>query len=499
MHRQPLDRTPVLVGVGRLTQRVEEPGGGMDAVDLMAEAVQHALDDAGAPGLGPRVQLIAAPRGTWRCTDPCRVIAERIGARSARTIVAEVGVLQQSLLTHACELIASGAIEAAIVCGAEAKYRAVVASRAGVAATDQPGPESEADEVWRPDGQLVTAFDFERGIVMPAVQYALIESAHAGRGEWTVEERRRRLGELWSGYASVAATDPLAWDRSDPGADAIAGVSDDNRMVAFPYTRLLCSQWNVDQAAALLLSSASLAQQLGIDPQRCVYPVAATEANAMIPMPQRREIHRWPTFRIAAARALELANTTLDDIDLLEIYSCFPSAVQVQMSELALTDARPLTVTGGMTFGGGPLNNFVLQSTVSMAQRLRDGSGATTGQVGQVGMVTSVSGLLTKPGVAIWSSISPKHGFRSIDVTAEALQKTPTCPMSTQERGTATVIGSTVSYVRDEQPRAIAVLELTDGSRTVASTDVPDDIELFTTTDPVGQRVNVLMPGVFAG
>jgi acetyl-CoA C-acetyltransferase len=483
---------PVLVGVGRLTQRAEEPGDGLDAVGLMTEATRIALTDAGSSKLAARVGLIAVPRGTWSCTDPARVVAERIGAAAARSVASEVGVLQHSLITMACEQIASGEIDAAIVCGGEAKHRAMRALLAGVAVDEEPGPAAPPDGTLRPDGELVSSFDIERGIVMPAVQYAMVSSAYAHAAGWTPDEHATRLGALWSHFAQAAARDPQAWDRTAPDADAIVTPSERNRMVATPFTKLLCSQWNVDQAASLVFASERLARELGLDPAHALYPVSSVESNAMIPLPQRRDIHRWPAFRLAAKRALGLATLALDDIDALELYSCFPSAVLVQMNELGLQTNRALTVTGGMTFGGGPLNNFVLQSTVAMAEVLRS-TDATTG------LVTGVSGHLTKPGVTVWSTDASPDGFASDDVTADALRATPTRPLAIDETGSATIVGATVSHGRDEPARAIAIVELEDGSRTVASSEDPDDVRRATTTDVVGGRVDLTGPGAFRG
>jgi acetyl-CoA C-acetyltransferase len=481
---------PVLVGIARLTQHVQTPGDGLDAVDLMSEAARAALDDASAPGLAKRVGMIGVPRGMWRCTDPARVIAERIGAPSARTVSAEVGVLQHSVITRACERIASGEIDAAIVAGGEARYRHVLASKAGVEATEHPGPESPPDEVWRPDEPVVSAYEFERGIVMAPVQYAMISSAVVHARGWSYAERRAFMGDLWTSYAAVAAADEHAWDRSQPDAEMILTPSADNRMVSFPYTRLLCSQWNVDQAAALVLASSDVADELGVPTDRRVYPVAAAESNAMVPMFTRVEVHRWPAFEHASRAALGLAGAGIDDIGLLEIYSCFPSAVVTQLDVLGILHRRPLTVTGGMTFGGGPLNNFVLQATVAMGERLRGGDADR-------GLVTGVSGLLTKPGLHVWSTSPSPDGFRAVDVTADALRDTAARPMATDERGPARIMAATVTYDREQPPTARAVLELDDGTRTVASSANEADVELVQNSDPIGARVNVPGPGRF--
>lgn len=479
---------PVLVGAARITQRAR-PGEGVDAVGLMTRAVEAALSDAASSRLRNRIGMVAVPRGMWRCADPGRAIASSIGAGEARTIVAEVGVLQHSLITAACEAIATGEIDAAVICGGEARYRHVQAGRAGIPIHEHDDSARPPDGILRPEGQVVSSYDVERGIVLPAVQYAMIGDAYAHAGRWSPTEHRARLGALWSLFADVAARDPHAWDRSAPDAETIVTPSENNRMVALPYTRLLCSQWNVDQAAALVLTSASVARDAGVPEDRFVFPVAGVESNAMIPMPQRAEIHRWPAFRIASERALDLAALRLGDVGSLELYSCFPSAVLVQMNELGLTADRSITVTGGMTFGGGPLNNFVLQATVAMAEQIRAGRETT-------GLVTGVSGLLTKPGVTVWSATAPES-FQSDDVTEGALRETATRAIALEERGPATVIAGTVSYERDRAPRAIALVEGADGSRAVTSSQDGDEVDAFSNADSVGLQVELTGPGTF--
>ena len=154
-------------------------------------------------------------------------------------------------------------------------------------------------------------------------------------------------------------------------------------MLAFPYTKLHNSQWNVDQAAGLILCSVAVARELGIARERWIFPLAASESNAMSVVSARAELHRNYGFHYAGKRALELAGKSPGDVGYMELYSCFPQAVRVQLEEIPVDAGRPLSVTGGMTFGGGPLNNFVLQATVKMAQLLRSHRGENrTGDIG---------------------------------------------------------------------------------------------------------------------
>ncbi len=292
----------------------------------------------------------------------------------------------------------------------------------------------------------------------------------------------------------MAATNPEAWDRSAPGADEIAVASADNRMIASPYTKRLCSQWNVDQGAALLLTSVGAAERAGVPRERWVFPVAAAGSQAMIPLPCRASIERSPATALVGECVLELADVGLGGVAHLDIYSCFPAAVQVQARELDLPIAgsldRPLTVTGGMTFAGGPLNSYVLHSTAAMADALRADPGSR-------GLVTSVSGMLTKPGMALWST-EPGPGFRIGDVTDQALAATETRPLDADATGDGRVVAHTVVHDRGVPARLVALVELVDGRRTVAVDPDPDRAAASVAVDLVDHPVHLPAAGVLA-
>ena len=274
-------RTPVLVGVGSITQPNDDrdPADLLEPVDLMVAAVRAAADDAHAPGLLSDVELIAVPKGIWGYQDPGRLVAERIDAQAGPgPVLAEVGILQQTLIDQACAAIAAGDLQVAVICGGEARNRAVRAARAGAEASEveAPGPP---DDLQLPAGEIITGVEIERDLAVPAHQYALVESVLRHVDGLSAEQQRARLGALWGRFARVAADNPGAWDRTAPGADDIAIASPDNRMIASPYTKRLCSQWNVDQGAALLLTSVAAAERAG---------VPASDGCSRWPPPARR-------------------------------------------------------------------------------------------------------------------------------------------------------------------------------------------------------------------
>jgi len=232
-------------------------------------------------------------------------------------------------------------------------------------------------------------------------------------------------------------------------------------MLAFPYTKLHNSQWNVDQAGGLILCSAQVATSLGIERNRWVFPRAFAESNFMSVVASRRDLGASPGFRIAGQTAMELAGVDFSGIRLCELYSCFPYAIRVQLQEFGLDPLRNVSVTGGMAFGGGPLNNFVFQATVKMAQLLRQNPG-------EIGLVTAVSGLLTKQACALWSCTPGSEGWACADVTEQVRQATEVCDLAANYSGAGSIAGYTVLYQGLDPWRAVAVFDLPDGRRTVA-------------------------------
>jgi acetyl-CoA C-acetyltransferase len=195
-------------------------------------------------------------------------------------------------------------------------------------------------------------------------------------------------------------------------------------------------------------------------------------------------MHRSDGFRIAGERALDLANKTIDGIAHLELYSCFPIAVRIQAREMNIPVGRPLTVTGGMPFAGGPLNNFVLQAAVRMVEVLRADRGST-------GMLTAVSGMLTKQGVSLWSTQPPTAACRFVDVTDAVAASMRTVEVVPDYEGDAVVASYTVLYTGDTPSRAVVVCDLADGRRTLAATEDASLAQAMTETEFCGTQVSV--------
>ena len=475
--------TPVLVGVGVATRREDEHARALEPIDLMIEAVRAAGADGGAADLLPGLDTIAVPRGRWRYRNPAGDVARAVGATRARTIVSSVGVLQQTLVANACAAIAAGRIESALVTGADAGYRLLRAKLAGVRASERD-QDDEPDERLEPKDELRHPAEVAAGLKMPVGLYAILESARRAAAGLSVDDHRDRLAERYARFAQIAAANPHGWTRQALDAATIRDAGPRNPMQAFPYTRAHCSTWNVDQAAALLLCSAARADALGIDRSRWVFPVASAESNHMVPLSARADLTSSPGAAATARAVFDAAGMAVADIDLIELYSCFPIAVDAFADALDLPPGRDLTITGSMAFAGGPYNNYFLQATVRAAELLRAGAGRTA-------LLSCVSGILTKQAFALWSTEPPESGFARRDVSAQVAAAAVELPVHEHYAGGGTIAGYTVLHARGEAPRAVALIDTDDGARALAVSDADTTIGAMAREEWVGRRVQV--------
>ncbi|MEM7411700.1 MAG: acetyl-CoA acetyltransferase [Myxococcota bacterium] len=452
------DRTPVVIGVGSVVQREADPSAAVEPVALMAQALEAAAADAGSREWLETADALAIPRGFWDYPDPGRWVAETIGAKQARTQFAQVGVLQTTLFAKACTAIAAGEREVVLVAGGEAKWRAAQAARAGVEAPVTDQGDVSPDEVWTPAAEIIHPAELAAHLGMPVRQYAVIENALRAHEGLSLSAHRDEVAEVWSGMSRASVENPDAWTREFFPPEAIRDAAAGNRMLAFPYTKRHNSQWNVDQAAGLVFTSVARARAAGVSESQWVYPRAIAESNFMLPLAERAALHRCVGFAVAGETALAAAGLGIDEIAHRELYSCFPAAVRVQQRELGLDLTAPVTLGGGMAFAGGPLNSFVLQAAVRMAQTLRTSGGH--------GLLTAVSGMLTKQGVSVWST-TPGPGFSADDVSTEVERQTERRTVVADYQGPATVAGHTVVFEGDQPSHTLVIADTPSGERAV--------------------------------
>jgi len=477
------DRTPVLVGIGVVTRHEEDYTQAPEAMDLMLEAVACAGADTSSEQVLAGLQYIAVPRGRWGYSNPAGEIARKFGAREAVTVLSTPGVLQQTLVGEACARIARGEAHTTLITGADTGYRILKAQMAKGALTER-AQSDQPDVYMKPKDELRHEVERRSGLQMPVGLYAILESAYRASKGWSIAEHRDRLAALLSRFSDIAVHNPNAWQKTAVSAAAIREASDRNPMQAFPYTRYHCSTWNVDQASALLFCSAARAEALGIPRSKWVYPLASIESNHMVAVSARADLVSCPGAGITGRAALQAGNLTVDQIDLVDLYSCFPLAVETYAAEVGLSQTRDLTVTGGMPFAGGPYNNYFLQSTCRAAELLREGRGRNA-------LLSCVSGVVTKQAFALWSVDKPKRPFTHADLTSQVARAMATLEVVENFSGNATVAGYTVLYGRGQVPKAVVLVDTPDGKRAMAISENPALIAAMEQTEWVGRTVTI--------
>lgn len=478
-------RTPVIIGVGQVNQHDESPD--TEPVDLMASAAREAAD----PRVLEAVDSIRVVNLlSWRYRDPGRLLGMRIGAPAAATQYTGIGGnTPQSLVNQTCLDIAAGRADLVLLAGGET-WRTRMRLRAkGI----RPDWTKQDDSVPVPPGAgadvpMAGPAEDRIGLDRPSFVYPLFEQALRIAAGESLEDHQRRIGELWAGFSAVAAANPHAWVREAISADEIARPSAGNRMISWPYPKLMNSNNMVDQAAAVVLCSVEKARHLQIPSDAWVFPHAGADSHDTYAVAERGELHRSPAIRIGGRRTLELAGLGVDDLDHVDLYSCFPSAVEVAAGELGLGTDRQLTVTGGLTFAGGPWNNYVMHSIATMVEVLRSSPGTR-------GLVSANGGYLTKHSFGVYSTIPPAGPFRWEDVQDE-VDREPTRTAHVAWEGVGSVESWTVPFDRDGRAeKAFVAVRTPDGGRTLALIDDPGAAAATVGADVAGAAVRVSADG----
>jgi acetyl-CoA C-acetyltransferase len=489
------DRAPIVVGAGQLTQRDVEPAQALEPVAMMAAAARIAAADAGA---GERllqgvdrvavVNVFSYPYG-----NAPRLLAERVGAQPREEITTTIGGnTPQSLVNLMARRIAAGEVGVALLAGAETVRTVARARKARISLAWGGGDGTPAVLGDARDG--TSAHELAHGFVLPTAIYPLFENAIRARRGWTIDEHRRRLGILYSRFAGVAAANPHAWFREPRRPEEITDVGPDNRMIAFPYPKRMNAIMEVDQAAAVVMTSVGRARELGIDPSRWVYLRGGADAHDHWLVSERVDYASSPAIRAAARAALAAAEVPVDDVALFDLYSCFPSAVQIGRDMLGIgeDDPRPLTVTGGLAYFGGPGNDYSMHAIASMCDRLRAGPAT-------VGLVSALGWYLTKHAIGVYATAPPARPWTPVD--GMALQRTidaesaPTLVES--PHGAGAIETYTVLYDREGAPvRGVVIGRLDDGRRFLANTASDRTLlEGLTRAEGVGRRGRVAPDG----
>lgn len=477
------ERTPVLVGCGQLVQKEKDVDRAKSPMHLAADAARRAAADTGlGEALWAHVDNVTMVRFITDSPDSRRLpfgryanapktLGNLLGTNASKHCYGVTGGnTPQYLVNHTAEMIAEGECDVALLAGAECfdtMTRALMQGKM-LPWSDEPGGERMDIGVEKEGVSLV---ERRHKLQFPVNSYPLFENAIRGRKGRSIAEHQLAIGRLMAPFTEVAARHPQAWFPVVRTAEEIATPSDDNRYVGFPYTKYMNAIMRVDQAAAVVMMSVGRARELGVPEDRRVYLHGCADVNDIWNISERIDLHSSPAIRLMGRKALDMAGWKIGDLDFFDLYSCFPSAVEVGRNELGIAedDPRPLTVTGGLPYFGGAGNNYVMHSIATMMDKVR-------ARPGTKGLCTSNGWYLTKHGIGLYSTEPVKGPWKreALVNLQNEIDRAPHPVADEKPEGRAKIESYTVMHGRGGPEFAIVIgrLEAT-GARFVAHT--PND------------------------
>jgi len=473
-----LEQLPVLVACGQKTDRPDS-GANLSPIEMMSEAALLAAQDSGvenilnsldtlvATGLTVDAAQVNSPASGLYKNVP-KSVANALSISPERLVYTQTGGnTPQRLVNHFAQQISLGKAESVLLTGGEAlnsmfrrfnHWSKFLLPKGKW--KNNPGGRYESFGDTTPGNSV---YEGQYDMDLPVNVYPMFENALRVHYQHTHAEQRQAIGAMFSSISQVAKRNPYAWFQNEASIEELISDSDTNRFIAYPYTKRLSSMLSVNQSAAVILMSAAKAKSLGVPEDRWVYLHGYADANDVWNVSERDNFHSSPAMNAMAKSALRMANKSIDDIAFFDLYSCFPSAVQIACDEFGIAhdDVRGLSLTGGLPYFGGPGNNYSMHGIVEVIKRARENPN-------EFGLLTANGWYLTKHSMGIYSCQRPSQAFQ-----VEPMLSAPTSNIELVEKasGKAQLETFTVLYSKDNQPRkSIVIAALEDGRRCLATT-----------------------------
>jgi acetyl-CoA C-acetyltransferase len=482
------DKIPVIVGVGQLNDRPENPVEGMDSLGLMIEALKLAEKDAGGGSWLKEADgvLVVDQISFSKMGDLSGPVAEGIGAspKECRKTKYPMGDSPVRLLNEAANMIGSGEAKIVAVTGAEALRTAAARAKAAAAAK---GERKEVSAIREASNRRPMSIRDQFGLSAPVDVYPLYENAGRASYGQTFAEAQRESGEIWSRFSKVAEETDGAWIKSAKTPEEITTADENNRPISFPYTKLMVANSSVNQGAGFIVTSLAEVKSRGIPEDQLIYVGQGASAVEPGDFLKRDNYTRSVCMSETLTRTLDLNGLSVDDLDYAELYSCFPCVPKMARRVIGWPVEKPATVFGGLTFGGGPIANYMSHAIVAMVQKLRES--------GKYGFLFANGGFATNNHTIVIGR-DPElatHFPQDFDYQAEAdAARGPVPSLIEDFEGDGTIETYTVHYKRDGSVRFGVIVGLTaDGTgRFLAKVPASDAETISFLTDgkaePVG-------------
>jgi acetyl-CoA C-acetyltransferase len=482
-------RTPCVIGVAQHTVPKAE-GPAPEPLVLWERVCRAAAEDA-APGRGGRV-LAAADEldvvycQSWPYDRPVDRLADTLGISPRRRVYSGIGgTIGQVLVQTAGRAILAGQLDLAVITGAETLETIRQATRAGTRPSwsfPHPRPQS------MPFEQPFHPAEVAHGVRNAWVEFPVFDVARRARLGVEPDAYRAALGELLSPFTRVAAANPRSWFPVARTPEEITAVTPVNRLIGYPYTKYMVSVIDVDMAAAVIVASEAAADRLGVGRDRRVYLRGWCYADDPVYLAEHRDLSASPAMAAASAEALRVAGAGIDDVAHIDLYSCYPSSVNLARDALRITaeDGRDLTVTGGLPYFGGPSSNYATHSIATMTEVLRTDPGS-------LGLLNGIGMYLTKHVFGVYSTTPPADGAATVpDEDAVQARLDDRVAICDRHAGPATVAGYSIAHDRSGAAEwGIAVCDLPDGRRAYARIVEPSLLAAFERAEWVGAGVTL--------
>jgi acetyl-CoA C-acetyltransferase len=474
---------PIIVGAAQFTQRKGTPQP-LDSLSLMVKTGQEAIENTKTQKIIDYIDAIYMVNiSSWSYEDAPSELGKRLNIIPKEKIyLPDGGHSPQMLINRAAKAIASGEHRCVLVTGGEAAYSIY---RLYNNIPPEHWPEKKPPAYM--NGEHWKRYDIENkyGLYWPSLTYAIFETALRSSSKHSIEEHRKYMGELFEGFSKIASKNPLSWAQKQYSADEITTPSSENRLVTYPYTKRMCANNLVDQAGAIIITNEEIAKLLNIDKKHWVYLMGGVDLKNISQVYRRPRLDDSPAVREGSQIALEQAGLKISDIDKFDLYSCFPSIVEIFIKELGIKedDPRDLTVTGGLPYFGTPLSNYSLHAVINTVELIRTNPSLKI-------MVIANGGYNTKQSIGIYGNTPPKEewGTRDDSKIQDTILKQTLPEAEVQADGKLTVEGYSIIYDREgPAKRAVLLGTLENKKRALALVTEPEMLLTLENQEVVGK------------
>ncbi|TFF93423.1 MAG: hypothetical protein EU543_03670 [Promethearchaeota archaeon] len=436
---------PILISGAQYTHRksIKER---LDPLTLMVKSAEKAFNINNSENLKEFIDaLYMVNINSWSYQDAPGELSEILHLNpNEKTYLSDGGNTPQMLVNRAARRIYDGKKKCILIIGGEASYSVYQAKKGRIKLSwpKKADPDYMEGQIWHGTNK----FENKYNLIIPPYSYALFETAYRAAMELNIKQHRNQMGILFENFSNVAAQNPYAWTQKSYTKGEIITPSHNNRMICYPYTKRMCSNMFVDQSAAVLMISEEIAKELEIPKQKWVYLMGTSDFQNIFDITRRAKLFVSPAANIGSKIALKQAGLSLDNIDIFDIYSCFPSIVEIISKEIGLkeNENRPLTLTGGLPFFGGPWSNYSLHAIATAIEKIQQNPNLTI-------MVIANGGYNTKQSFGIYSKKPPKLGFDELntkEVQEKILNEELAEPIK-RANGIIKILAYTLIYERD--------------------------------------------------